>query len=499
MSSPPTDSVRWAFNSRWLLSFRLTTAAPLHIGDGRTFRDEQRLKQKGTNNAVEYDTVITGAGTKPIIPGASLKGVLRPVLERLNRTAAIRLLGSTSTEHKHSPHASAATFFDGRFVSSPVLKARLPHWDQTRGTAIATNVSIHRITRTADEGRLFHGEYVPAGTVFTVEVAAERVQDSDIPALIEALAAFNHPDTPLRLGAHTSAGWGEMKFDSLKVHRLDAEGLKAWFAGGSVESGWDIVTAHGTDLSGNYTTKAANPAATPAHRVPVTLRFTDFLLVHDPSNEDKLGREDKPHHALRDPDGSPALPARSVRGVLRARADMIARTLGLPVCTSTQPCAPVHKADEAGSRCLVCQLFGCTGWRSLVDVAINYEPPVAGAKLAFPDFVQDFIAIDRFMGGGAPGAKFSAVPAWQPVFIGDIAVADRLASLPHPDALRGLLALVLRDLRDGYLTFGWGAAKGYGSCNADVDVAALHALAAGLPALRALAAQSKPSASHVVS
>lgn len=506
MSSPSSDPAPaapvWKFHPRWHLRFRLTTTSPLHIGTGSTHTDARRLQKADSHQGVEYTTVFTDLAGKPCLPGASLKGVLRTVLETIDPDACTRLFGSRNTAHRDSPSASAVTIFDGRFVSAPKVTAPQPHWDPSRSTAIATSVSIHRVTHTADTGRLFHYEYVPAGTVFEVELAAERVGDGDIERLVQSLGAFNHPESPLRLGAHTSAGWGAMHIDSLSVRHLNEAGLRQWLASGCAESGWNIVAAHGTPK--NYQLPAAGqPAAVPAHRISLTLRFTDFMLVHDPSNQDKMGREDKPHHALRAPDGLPVLPGRSVRGVLRARAEMILNTLGLHVCTSEEPCAPVHRAAEAGSRCLACQLFGCTGWRSLVDVSLRYVPSAANVKPSFTGFVQDFIAIDRFMGGGAPGAKFSAVPAWQPVFSGDISVSDRLltagASLPDPGALRGLLALVLRDLRDGELTFGWGAAKGYGSCQADLDSAALTTLAAGLPALRALAANCQPSASHVVS
>ncbi|MCI5126447.1 MAG: hypothetical protein D3925_18700, partial [Candidatus Electrothrix sp. AR5] len=70
---------------------------------------------------------------------------------------------------------------------------------------------------------------------------------------------------------------------------------------------------------------------------------------------------------------------------------------------------------------------------------------------------QDFVAIDRFHGGGKDGAKFAVEHSERPCFQGKITVSSRVK-----ESGRGLLALVLRDLREGDITLGFGANKGYG-------------------------------------
>jgi len=70
--------------------------------------------------------------------------------------------------------------------------------------------------------------------------------------------------------------------------------------------------------------------------------------------------------------------------------------------------------------------------------------------------VLDFLAIDRFTGGGREGAKFDALALWRPSF------GIRL-HLENPGAWElGWLALTLRDLADGFVPVGFGAAKGFG-------------------------------------
>jgi hypothetical protein len=70
--------------------------------------------------------------------------------------------------------------------------------------------------------------------------------------------------------------------------------------------------------------------------------------------------------------------------------------------------------------------------------------------------VQDFLAVDRFTGGGAAGFKFDAVALWQPTFKTGLFIEN-----PANWEL-GWLLLTLRDLQDGFIPLGFGAAKGYG-------------------------------------
>jgi hypothetical protein len=69
----------------------------------------------------------------------------------------------------------------------------------------------------------------------------------------------------------------------------------------------------------------------------------------------------------------------------------------------------------------------------------------------------DFLAVDRFTGGGAEHLKFDALALWRPLFRARV----RLVS-PEPWEL-GWLTLVLRDLKEGWLRVGFGAAKGFGA------------------------------------
>jgi len=132
--------------------------------------------------------------------------------------------------------------------------------------------------------------------------------------------------------------------------------------------------------------------------------------------------------------------------------------------------------------CLACRLFGSSwlGSRLRVQDGIYLPPPEEEAEHARK--AQDFLAIDRFTGGGRDGAKFDAVVLWQPRF-----QVRLLLENPQPWEL-GWLALVLRDLHGGLLPVGFGKSKGFGTLAIDrLDLGfgflqGEDAAAAGLPA-----------------
>ena len=89
---------------------------------------------------------------------------------------------------------------------------------------------------------------------------------------------------------------------------------------------------------------------------------------------------------------------------------------------------------------------------------------VADAPLTATE-VQEFVAIDRFTGGAADAKKFNAHFVYRPTLKGRLSI---LLEDLRPWSL-GLLALTVRDLIEGDITFGWGASKGYGACRAEIS------------------------------
>lgn len=96
---------------------------------------------------------------------------------------------------------------------------------------------------------------------------------------------------------------------------------------------------------------------------------------------------------------------------------------------------------------MACQLFGST-WNG--SPAAVEDAPFVG-EITYK--VLDFLAIDRFTGGGRDSAKLNAVVLWKPRFSVSLFLEN-----PEPWEL-GWLALVLRDLNDGLATVGFGGRR----------------------------------------
>lgn len=96
----------------------------------------------------------------------------------------------------------------------------------------------------------------------------------------------------------------------------------------------------------------------------------------------------------------------------------------------------------------------------------DFTPIEDGGK----EFHQDFVAIDRFTGGGAESLKFDAKSFHRPVLRGSLTLDLEAVQRARPgEWCLGLMALVLRDLCEGDIPLGFGAAKGYGACTASLE------------------------------
>jgi len=220
-------------------------------------------------------------------------------------------------------------------------------------------------------------------------------------------------------------------------------------------------------------------------RVDVVVKGTGFFITNDQTRADLNGFN---HYAL------PILPGSSIRGVLRSHAERVARTIANENSTDEESFLSHLPAayPQAGQRDQTAKeqerriRLESTASRIQRDHGLNesqrenpqYEwfdlaerlfgTTYFGSRLIVEDAplsietqpkVLDFLAVDRFTGGGADGAKFDALAYWQPEF-----TISLYLETPQPWEI-GWLLVVLRDLMDGRLRFGFGSAKGFGAVN----------------------------------
>jgi CRISPR/Cas system CSM-associated protein Csm3 (group 7 of RAMP superfamily) len=484
----------------------LTFNTALHVGTGRD--------NPGTDAPVRRNN----AGDL-VIPGTAIAGALRTLATRLaprmgmhecielsyekkkNRQedqicdcAVCRLFGefypnkkTKKTEKTRGNRASRLWIYDAKLTSKPT---------DTR-PFVRDGVGIDRRTGTAASAAQvkFDTEVVPAGAKFELLVEMEDVNDDDKMLLAAALAEWQAGRA--WLGGNTGRGLGNAKLDKIQFMENDLSSgdklLNYLKAGAPQEAaiekeGWLTSTAKAARDTAKPLAKEKAP---PFIAASFELVFDGPFLMHDGTAATVVGFDHLPLlDAVPGFDEKPRPPIMAgsgLRGVLRSHAERIARTIasfnaykqdkdnaGKLFLASCPACNPLEESSERPLTrcdklitddkakdnpndehlCLGCLLFGSTvrGSRlKVMDAKLEGEPRWKPL---------DFLAIDRFTGGGLEGAKFDAMALWKPTFNVQLFLEE------PEDWELGWLALVLRDMIDQRLTFGFGAAKGFGNAKA---------------------------------
>jgi len=316
---------------------------------------------------------------------------------------------------------------------------------------------------------------VPAGAVFDVEILAEAIADRELGWLLNLLDLYAENQKALRLGALTHRGFGAMHWRQGPVTGLRTEAdLRDWLSGD--QAGFQGFPELSDEVIRSCRDRMPAPAASVNRRLVATLRiaFDGPFLINDPSQSFKSPKKNEPglsHAYLKDEDGRPALSATSLQGALRSQAERIVRTVHPKDQHPRRAClvSSRHKADacpevktpaDKGRLCLTCRLFGAAGWGSPLKWGRFEQIHPEGAQ----ECEQELVAIDRFTGGAAGGAKFKVRYVYKPVFSGTLEIdLDRIEA-PHA----GLLILAFRDFLEGDVTLGFGRAKGFGACRVEI-------------------------------
>lgn len=479
MTTPATPSSPTAHlpATHWVIRAELEVLSPLHVGTGTDTRidpnppdiastptsfDGDGDQQDQVQPFWQADIARDHTGN-PYIPGASLKGALKALARRLDLDeVCLPLFGEINHGNQVSPagtqpqrtRAGVAEFRDAQ-QSHRIPAAREQDTVQTR-------IAIDRVTGSVVDKKLFQTEVVPAGTRFEVEIILRRADETLAASLVAVLDAIAR-DTLFSLGAHANLGFGRIGlYGQVRALRFGPDEAQAWFAQAKTDP-----AAHWTAFAHPIQLPEIAVTQTPLRqqlRLPLSLTFHTPFLVKQPVT--KADKQDK-----QAPDGTPRqqgdrvlLPGASLRGRLRSQAERILRTLGCPVAQG-HDVPPVKDCRSPDPATL---LFGAAGWRGVLRTAacLGVEPlrPVD----------HDMLAIDRFTGGGKDGAKFKLRYAECPTLQGSLDVELERLRGAHLDGAHddvswialGLLTLVLRDLDEGDIAFGYGRAKGYGRCRA---------------------------------
>lgn len=162
------------------------------------------------------------------------------------------------------------------------------------------------------------------------------------------------------------------------------------------------------------------------------------------------------------------LPGPSLKGVLRAHCERIARTIEgegqhLACDPIREPCSDQLEKDVTGAKahkqsCFICQIFGNTSMAGHLRTADAY--PVDPEAVRVEE--RDGVAIDRVFGSVAVG-PFQLEVVTEGQFKTHLHLKNfSLAQL-------GLLALALRDLKLGRVRVGFGKSRGLGQVTLTFD------------------------------
>lgn len=451
-------------NQVWRVRGSLEVLTPLHVGDG-----EVEERQGETDVA----TVCRDANGQPYLPGTSLRGFLRRCFENFfsEKSEETRELFGYQEESGEGEQAAAKggllVVLDA-FAQGAVKMAHSSH------------VVIERRTRTAAEELLYTVEIVEPGTKFDVTLIVEgiRLTEGDDTAVARLLAVLNKiHQTGERMGAGGASNWGQLRWTERDVCRLDEAAILAW------EKKGGLLLDH---LSKAKVAPAELPKLNRWLDLAVELQFDEMLLVKDPDlskggKAAKDGPRDSEARRKVLPGGQECalLPGHSFHGAMRSQAERIARTMAGDENAETwvrDVRKPAAYPEEMKDYTAVDLLFGGVGWKSPIRIDEDFcDDGKAALK------VQEFIAIDRFTGGGVEGLKFNARGFERPLLRGRIridlnALRWLLKKGKPPQVRKGeeatwetlwyLLAFTLRDLVEGEISFGFGASKGYGTCRA---------------------------------
>jgi len=462
------------FVNRIRIVGRLTLDSELHIGDGGVTPDTTFTNNESqTRRPPDIATIARDAGGNPVIPGAAIKGVLRSYLEKGESLKPVidavfgRAPGRKSSDIQELPEEERGTGGKVEFSYAQLLPlanddAAETASDTPHELSVQSSVGINRQTGAAHDRALRSSQYVPRGRAFEVELVGFNLDDSEIGLLLHGLGGFGDRER-LRLGAGHANQAGLATWELVELHHIQPQDVKRWFATPRADRlDWRKIGKLSENARKKLEERAAKAIsgkfAKPSRMTcEIALHFDGPFLTNDARSTD----DDVDHRPRLTCDGRLLLAARGFRGAFRSQAERIVRTLNGEAAGDpfAKPSGSAAKTPSKAAPNPIDELFGNTDHRSMLEVSDF----VADAPLSATE-VQEFVAIDRFTGGAADAKKFNAHFAYQATLKGRLSI---LIKDLQPWSL-GLLALTMRDLIEGDITFGWGASKGYGACRAEI-------------------------------
>ncbi len=432
---------------------KLTALTPLSVGG------------LGTGEHVDLELAEDGTGHH-YVPGTSLAGPMRSWLERhVKDEAVIRDIFGYIEQEGDGGKASVLYVSDSPIDDDVIAERR-------------HGISIQDTTGTTKEGCFYTRALLPRGTCLKLrmelDILGEDYSAGALSLLIDALQTGK-----IRFGACKTRGMGAMKLEETKVNWYDFAGdsaaLDLWLDGKD-------ALRQGIEALSSFKRPELNLER--AFTLSVPWRAVSPLMV-------KAGRDGIEADMLPLMSGigggnvAPVIPGSSIKGILRSQARKILNTLFNP--------------EEGAEDWLIIEdMFGSkerAGRLMIDDVYHMPNSPVSRENWLKEDgtsmnsFTErhQYVAIDRFTGGASDKALYSArpvkkdesdTPGWDPIRL-TLDVSNALSE-ENVKKEQALLKLLLRDMKEGYITIGFGSRRGLGEIEIEGDVDSIIS-SAGFP------------------
>lgn len=467
-----------------IISGNLRALTGIHIGSGDSMKvTDLPFFRNGSNEIM--------------IPGTAIAGALRALSTRIACQMGCPECSAISESMSNDICKCPVCELFGSIPVSGHSEESLPSkiWiydaTLTRDTnlSIRDGVGIDRETGASAYRAKFDIEVVPRDSEFSFRIELQDdVTDIHENILASALSEWIHKRC--YLGGSVSRGLGNMQLEDCRVYVLElssADNLMNYLSSDSLmrgiteEENW--LDEHLENARESIKQTNSSSVYNSFVDIELDLQFPGAFAINDMLNATRVGFDFCPLLE----EGAFVFPGSSLRGAFRSHAEKIARSLttldcidendflikcpacnphasdnGMPL-TSCHALIRKHRRKQHDSpevaagyehSCLACQLFGNLYKGSRLYVGDGYIVNLPEIK------IMDFLAIDRFTGGGKDGAKFDAVVLWKPQFTFRIYLEN-----PAEWEL-GWLMLVLKDMREGLVTFGFGRNKWFG----DVEI-----------------------------
>ncbi|MBI2422770.1 MAG: hypothetical protein HYV27_08065 [Candidatus Hydrogenedentes bacterium] len=444
--------------NRYVIRFQLRLDAPMHIGTG--------VPSPATDMPVHRDSFGYYR-----IPGTSLAGILRSILEDrdVEPETVDHIMGCVGTKEQDDGKGSRLSISDGYLVDydgQPAIEKHLAG-ETVYYPMLSAIIDRNRLdpeTGTVEKGGKFDLEIYPEGTFFAFELVyysfqangadgPEKVDHIDI--VKRLLYDLGSGDT--QIGGFTTSGLGFVSVLNPTFHAFDmtnAGCFRQWLSrphrlGDPVDAGipteepatkglpmreCEANTLHGSVTIGFKADGPLRIGGAQGIRISkedaVDLTFCEVPVVDMESKQVSY---------------QPWVAGSGLKGVLKHRCRQIASALSLDGDTVLDELFGPDLSRRPGN--------GDTRKRLKGRVTLR------GCTLQDQEYTTvQHVAIDRLTGGALRGALYSERPIWSENLTFDIPI--HLCKLPLGAA--GLLAHAVLDLGEGRLPIGGGSRRGNG-------------------------------------